>query len=113
MKSRRRIILPAAVAAHLIALSAGWYFGFPWWTSWRMRAATRSGDYSTLASYVDAAALEAGAKAQARRWWRSVLEKPLARDPEGALRWIARARRGLVDLEARRPLIAKRYRHIG
>lgn len=96
---RSRLILAAAATALLAALPAAWYFGSPWWTLWRMREAARAGDYATLASYVDAAALEADAKAQARSWWRGVLEKPLTRDPEGAARWIARARRNLVDLE--------------
>jgi len=103
MRSRRRIGL-AAAAALVVALAAGWYFGSPWWTLWRMREAARAGDYATLASYVDAAALEADAKAQARSWWRGVLEKPLAKDSEGAARWIARARRSLRELQARPPI---------
>jgi len=102
---RRRLILGAAATALLVALPAGWYFGSPWWTLWQMRDAARAGDYSTLAFYIDSAALEADAKAQARRWWRGVLKQPLAADPEGAARWIARARRSLVELETR-PQIA-------
>jgi hypothetical protein len=51
----------------LLALAAaGWWFGSPWWTLWRMRSAAEAGDSGTLASYVDFPALRASTKAQLR-----------------------------------------------
>lgn len=55
----------AIAAAALIALAAaGWWFGSPWWTLWRMREAAAAGDSATLASYIDFPAVRASAKAQ-------------------------------------------------
>jgi len=57
----------ALAAAALLALAtAGWWFGSPWWTLWRMRSAAEAGDSGTLAAYVDFAAVRASAKAQLR-----------------------------------------------
>lgn len=91
----------ATAAALLIALPACWYFGSPWWTLWRMREAARAGDWKTVASYADAGALEAQARAEAASWWRSVLAHPLRSDPEGKASWIARARQGLAELRTK------------
>lgn len=56
-----------AAAATLLALAAaGWWFGSPWWTLWRMREAAAAGDAGTLASYIDFPAVRASARAQLR-----------------------------------------------
>ena len=53
------------MAAALIALaSAGWWFGSPWWTLWRMREAARAGDAQALAAYIDFPALRASTREQ-------------------------------------------------
>ena len=70
---RRRLILAGLAAAVLIALPAGWYYGSPWWTLWRMREAARAGDLNTLAGYVDSAALGRQAEDEAQAVWGSVL----------------------------------------
>ena len=54
----------AAAAAVLLVLGAGWWFGSPWWTLWRMREAAQAGDAGTLASYIDFEAVRASTKAQ-------------------------------------------------
>jgi Protein of unknown function (DUF2939) len=56
-------ILPAA-AALLAFAAAGWWFGSPWWTLWRIREAARAGDSATLAAYVDFPALRASTRKQ-------------------------------------------------
>ena len=57
----------ALAAAGLFALlAAGWWFGSPWWTLWRMREAAAAGDSGTLASYIDFPALRASTRAQLR-----------------------------------------------
>jgi len=53
-----------AATAALAILAAGWWFGSPWWTLWRMREATQAGDAGTLASYIDFPAVRASTKAQ-------------------------------------------------
>ncbi len=91
----------AAAAGVLIASAAGWYWGSPWWTLWRMREAAQAGDLARLASYTDARAIEAEAKAQARRSWGSI-EPAVRGDARSNGRFIALARRMLAE--------AKRYR---
>jgi hypothetical protein len=54
-------LLAAALAVLLIA---GWWFGSPWWTLWRMREAARAGDSETLAAYIDFPALRASTRAK-------------------------------------------------
>lgn len=55
----------ALVAAILLALlAAGWWFGSPWWTLWRMREAAEAGDSEALAAYIDFPALRASTRAQ-------------------------------------------------
>lgn len=49
--------LAAAIA--LASLAAGWWFGSPWWTLWRMREAAAAGDAQALASYIDFPAVRA------------------------------------------------------
>lgn len=41
------------IAALVAALSAGWYFGSPWWTLWRMADAAEAHDVKTLSGYID------------------------------------------------------------
>jgi hypothetical protein len=62
-----------AASASLIVLMAGWYWGSPWWTLWRMREWAVAGDAERLATYVDFAALTAEGRADTRRFWGSVL----------------------------------------
>src|SRR4051812_10064124 len=93
---RRRVILVAAAAVLIIA-PAGWYFGSPWWTLWRIREAARAGDMNRLASYVDAKAVQARFVAEGKTFWRSMLAIAMARstDPVGQ-RLVAQARRRLA-----------------
>lgn len=95
---RRKLSLAAAAAAALVALPAGWYFGSPWWTLWRMREAARAGDLATFASHVDRPVLAARSKAQARIWLESILTTPLG-DSESAQRLRAFALRRLAEME--------------
>jgi hypothetical protein len=64
---RGRVLLPGAA---LIALFLAWYVGSPWWTLRRMEAAARAGDWASVASYMDMAAVrkawEANAEAELR-----------------------------------------------
>ena len=64
MKRSRGLWAGGAAAALLVAVPAGWYFGSPWWTLWRMREAARAGDVRTLARYVDMPAVAEDATAQ-------------------------------------------------
>jgi hypothetical protein len=61
MRKGRSIALFAAL---LVLLGAGWWFGSPWWTLWRMREAARAGDSDALAAYVDFPALRASTRDQ-------------------------------------------------
>ena len=70
---RTKLTFAAAAAAMLIALPAGWYFGSPWWTLWRIREAARAGDSARLASYVDYRAIMAQWEADARMSWAGLL----------------------------------------
>lgn len=65
MRKGRTFALTAA-AALLALLAAGWWFGSPWWTLWRMREAAQAGDSEALAAYVDFPALRASTRAQLR-----------------------------------------------
>ena len=49
---KRRGIVVAGCAIIIVA-AAGWYWGSPWWTLYRMREAARAGDAEVLARYVD------------------------------------------------------------
>jgi len=51
-------------AALLVLLAAGWWFGSPWWTLWRMREAAQAGDAEALAAYIDFPALRASTRAR-------------------------------------------------
>lgn len=62
MRTRSWILAAAAVAL----LSAGWWFGSPWWTLWRMREAAEAGDAAALAAYIDFPAVRASTRAQLR-----------------------------------------------
>ena len=63
---RKGRTLALAAAALLALLAAGWWFGSPWWTLWRMREAAQAGDAEALAAYVDFPALRASTRAQLR-----------------------------------------------
>ena len=92
---RRKPILASAAGAMLIALPAGWYFGSPWWTLWRIREAARDGDAARLASYVDYRAILTQAEAEGRRSWESVLDMARSDSP-GDRQLIAIAKRQLA-----------------
>jgi hypothetical protein len=64
VRARPRALVLAGVLALLV--TAGWWFGSPWWTLWRMREAARAGDSAALAAYVDFPALRASMRAQLR-----------------------------------------------
>lgn len=55
------------LAALLALVGAGWWFGSPWWTLWRMREAAQTGDAQALAGYIDFPALRASTRAQLGR----------------------------------------------
>src|SRR6185503_13711838 len=94
MRSRTKILIAAATAL-LIALSAGWYFGSPWWTLWRIREAARAGDMKALASYVDWNAVRTGFWTQAQTGWGSMIAE-VRPDNDGKRRLIALAKRILA-----------------
>jgi hypothetical protein len=94
--TRRKRILAGAVAVLLVALPAGWYFGSPWWTLWRMREAARAGDAAALASYVDLAAVRQQAKAEFRAFWKG-MQVGLNQDSPGGRHMLDLARRRLAD----------------
>jgi hypothetical protein len=97
---RKRLVIFGAV---LIALPAGWYFGSPWWTLWRMREAARAGDWKALASYVDLETMNAAAAAKARAYWgRSLaIVHPTS---DGARQFIHFMRERLAHAEAEAPV---------
>ena len=61
MRTSRAALLAAALLA---LVAAGWWFGSPWWTLWRMREAAQAGDADSLAAYIDFPALRASTRAQ-------------------------------------------------
>lgn len=61
---RRGRTFALAAATLLALLAAGWWFGSPWWTLWRMREAAGAGDSRALAAYVDFPALRASTREQ-------------------------------------------------
>ena len=63
MRKGRTVALAAAL---LVLLAAGWWFGSPWWTLWRMREAARAGDSEALAAYIDFPALRDSARERLR-----------------------------------------------
>src|SRR3954468_4894649 len=94
---RRRFIL-AGTAAALAALAAGWYWGSPWWTLWRMREAARAGDVGTLASYVDFAGIGRRWSEQARTSWINTIPRVSPRTTNSHS-FIAFARRQIAEAE--------------
>jgi hypothetical protein len=62
MGRKARIAIAAALLTALAG--AGWWFGSPWWTLWRMREAAEAGDARALESYIDFPAVRASTKAQ-------------------------------------------------
>jgi hypothetical protein len=63
----KRRTFAIAAAALLASLAAGWWFGSPWWTLWRMREAAEAGDGEALAAYIDFPALRASTREQLGR----------------------------------------------
>jgi len=61
---RRPRTFALAAAALLAIAAAGWWFGSPWWTLWRIREAAQAGDSDALAAYIDFPALRASAREQ-------------------------------------------------
>ncbi|HEX8623624.1 MAG TPA: DUF2939 domain-containing protein [Allosphingosinicella sp.] len=61
---RKGRTLACLAAALLVLLAAGWWFGSPWWTLWRMREAARAGDSEALAAYIHFPALRASTREQ-------------------------------------------------
>jgi hypothetical protein len=59
MRKSRMLALGAALA---FLAGAGWWFGSPWWTLWRMREAAQAGDSEALAAYIDFPALRASTR---------------------------------------------------
>jgi hypothetical protein len=100
---RRKFILAAATAAILAAIPAGWYFGSPWWTLWRMREAARAGDARTLAGYVDIETIARRAVAQERTSWGGTIRR-VRTDNEGGRRLVALARRMIAKAERGPPI---------
>lgn len=41
------------IAALLVLLTVGWWFGSPWYTLWRMAGAAEAQDVKTLSTYID------------------------------------------------------------
>lgn len=93
--NRRRVLLAGAAAA-LVAVPAGWYFGSPWWTLWRMREAARAGDVRTLARYVDLGAIVRRAAAEERASWAATL-RMVRSDNDGGRRLVAFARHRIAE----------------
>lgn len=52
------------IAAASLVLSAGWWFGSPWWTLWRMASLSEAHDTRGLSAYVDYRALRGNMRAQ-------------------------------------------------
>jgi hypothetical protein len=101
MRGGRRLWTAGAAAALLVAVPAGWYFGSPWWTLWRIREAARAGDVGTLAAYVDYRAIGRRAAAEARATWSSVI--PALLEDRGSGRLSAPTRRRIVAALRGRP----------
>jgi hypothetical protein len=97
MRSRRLILAGAATA--LIAAPAAWYYGSPWWTLWRMREAARERDLTTLATYVDTAAIRAQAERELKTLWTSAIAEVRTDTPDGR-RFVDLARRKLSERPA-------------
>ncbi|MCW3837944.1 DUF2939 domain-containing protein [Sphingomonas canadensis] len=49
-----------------VALAAGWYFGSPWWTLWRMKTAAEAHDARALSAHIDFPAVRESLKVQLR-----------------------------------------------
>jgi hypothetical protein len=56
---RKGRTLAGVAAVLLVLLAAGWWFGSPWWTLWRIREAARARDAEAIAAYIDFPALRA------------------------------------------------------
>jgi hypothetical protein len=93
---KRRSLLLGAACALLLALPAGWYFGSPWWTLWRMREAARAGDMRTLASYVDLDAIRKSVVRSARDRLEEEAARLLAAEGAGGGGW-KKALRGALS----------------
>lgn len=86
------------LATLLVLAAAGWWFGSPWWTLYRIKQAADARDMQALSAYIDYPALRSDMKAQIRAQLpRSVVEAPRE---VGALLTGALAE-GLVDATVR------------
>lgn len=92
MKRPKRLV--AGLCAAAAGLSFGWYYGSPWWTLWRMRAAARSGDLAQLLTYFDVPAMVADGQRQSRANWGPLLALARRGSP-GARQMLEAARRAL------------------
>jgi hypothetical protein len=61
---RKSRTMAGLAAALFVLLGAGWWFGSPWWTLWKMREAAEAGDAHALAAYIDFPALRASTREQ-------------------------------------------------
>lgn len=52
------------IAAALLVLGAGWWFGSPWWTLWRMASLSEAHDTQGLSSYIDYRAMREDMRAR-------------------------------------------------
>lgn len=69
----------AIALALLLAVSAGWYFGSPWWTLWRMQQAAEARDAEALSAHVDYPTLRESAKEQMATRFGPRTQAPLGR----------------------------------
>jgi len=57
---------PVIALVVVVGVGAGWWFGSPWWTLYRMKTAAEAHDRTALLKYVDAGAVRTDAAAQIR-----------------------------------------------
>jgi hypothetical protein len=63
-KGRRGSTIAGLALATLLAAAAGWWFGSPWWTLYKMREAAEARDAKALSAYIDFGALRRSTRAQ-------------------------------------------------
>ena len=80
--TRNKIIL---IAAALVALAAGWYFGSPRWTLWQLSRAAEARDSDRLAAYIDFPTLRETTKSQMKAQMAAQAQQGGGQDGFGAL----------------------------